>query len=822
MPPQFWLQNPVDAPRYIFTDRFNHARTYGNGKHEGVDMIGTDANGRILQRPWAVLAAQRGEVVDVGFAPQGYGNYVRIRHDWGDETYFTWYGHMDSINAKVGDFVQPGQKLGIAGNTGNSTGTHVHLTLQLIGTGLDGYVVADVVDPEPYLARAKAPFDEATWAADVTIPDNAQIQGGQTFEKVWRVRNTGNTIWNANYSLVFAGDNKMNAPDSVALPQSSVVPGQQIDIRVPLTAPQLPGVHRSTWKLQNAQRQNFEHELYALIQVTAPQQLNEASWVADVTFEDGTIVKPGEQFVKTWRVRNTGTTVWTPQYTLAFFGDERMNGPDSVPIPRNVAPNDTVELSVRLTAPTRPGRYKSSWKLKDNRGVFFEHDQYADIQVAALPVNNRLNEMRFVADVTIPDYTLMQPGQKFTKTWRVRNSGTTTWGAGYVLDFFRDNQMGGPASIPLPRLAPGQMGVVSLELTAPSTPGEHQTTWKGRDPQGTFFEFDLFALIEVQAKDIAPELLDELSWAADVTVPDGSLIRPGQRFSKTWRIRNTGTSTWGAGYNLVFFADDQMNGPSQVPLPPLRPGQTADITVGLTAPSTPGMQRSTWKPRDADGSIFEHELFALVKVEDPAAVFDMLTFMRGDGRLYELRYDWEGGGQQRVQTQTEGERFYHVKNSEWEELWADENFVYRGTDTSPGGNRVYTLTENGKYGSAWVPRRMSLGVPFRRSPRVVFRRKDNGTVITELPHVTWIVLEKVHPKLMLPSGVELSNVAELAGYEDTAGRPAAQPFERYLYAQGYGLVAWEGTNVGKSFLSEAHAPGTIPNNVRETIAWLKR
>ena len=65
--------------------------------------------------------------------------------------------------------------------------------------------------------------------------------------------------------------------------------------------------------------------------------------------------------------------------------------------------------------------------------------------------------------------------------------------------------------------------------------------------------------------------------------------------------------------------------------------------------------------------------------------FDMANFIVGDGRLYEV---WHSSDNQaRHQTQFEGERFYHTKgenSAEWEELWIDGNYVYRGTDTSPG------------------------------------------------------------------------------------------------------------------------------------------
>ncbi|HHS97476.1 MAG TPA: hypothetical protein ENK08_06195, partial [Chloroflexi bacterium] len=55
----------------------------------------------------------------------------------------------------------------------------------------------------------------------------------------------------------------------------------------------------------------------------------------------------------------------------------------------------------------------------------------------------------FVADVTVPDNTEFPSGTAFTKTWRLRNTGTCTWEAGTLLVFVSGDAMGGPASVPV-------------------------------------------------------------------------------------------------------------------------------------------------------------------------------------------------------------------------------------------------------------------------------------------------------------------------------------------------------------------------------------
>ena len=815
--PDFFLQNPV-ARSFKVTSHFNDPRNYTFApnklqRHEGIDIAAVDAQGQ----PVAVFAAQRGVVDSVGFSPQGYGNYVQITHSWRDDTWVTWYGHLSQVTVQTGQFVMAGQKIGVAGTTGFSTGVHLHLTLQHIGHGLANYTVDDVVDPEPFCISNPVSFDEASFVADVTIPDGMVVQAGQPFEKIWRIRNTGTTTWGANYQFVFAGEESMGGPEGIPLPVLSVSPGQVIELSVPLVAPTSAGRHRCLWQLRAPDGTLCDQKLDTTIVIKVVEPFDEASYVADVTIEDGTVIQPGEQFTKTWRIRNSGTKPWDQSYSLAFFAHNSMNGPASIPLTRKVKPGEVIELSVTLTAPKTPGRHRSTWKMRSPDGLFFEYEQYAEILVPRpMKPKTQLNEARFVADVTFPDETVVQPGQRFVKTWRIRNTGTTTWGEGYRLAFFSDSKMGGPNSVPLPPANPGDTVEVSVPLVAPARSGLHRSTWKPHDPKGNFFDFDLFTLIKVAAD---PQF-DEASWVADISIADGTTLKPGEIFVKTWRIRNTGTTTWGPGYRLAFFGDDRMGGPDSIPLPAAKPGESAEISVTLTAPDTPGLHKSTWKGRTSQGKFFEYDLFALIDVVDPNQTYDMLAFLQGDGRLYELECHWTGGGRQRVQTQVQQDRFYHVKNSEWEELWADDRFIYRGTDTSLGGGEVYTLTENGQYGSPWIPRRMMVGLPFRRMPLVIFRRKSDGTELRHFTHVTWIRLEAVHPRLKLASGIELPDVAVLAAFEDASGNPTDQPFARYFYARHYGLVAWEGS-LGQSCICAEFPAGTQPDNQREVLGWLQ-
>jgi hypothetical protein len=91
----------------------------------------------------------------------------------------------------------------------------------------------------------------------------------------------------------------------------------------------------------------------------------------------------------------------------------------------------------------------------------------------------------------------------------------------------------------------------------------------------------------------------------DVTIPDGTILAPGQAFTKTWEIRNIGSCTWTTSYALVFVFGNQMGASSVINLPAaVAPGATADFSVNMVAPSVAGHYRSYWRFRDASGVQF--------------------------------------------------------------------------------------------------------------------------------------------------------------------------------------------------------------------------
>lgn len=98
---------------------------------------------------------------------------------------------------------------------------------------------------------------------------------------------------------------------------------------------------------------------------------------------------------------------------------------------------------------------------------------------------------------------------------------------------------------------------------------------------------------------------DEASFTKDVTIPDNTRMDPEEEFEKIWRLENTGTCTWTTNYAVVFDSGNIMDGPPSVTLnASVEPGDTIDISIPLTAPSTNGTHKGNWLLRNGNGLLF--------------------------------------------------------------------------------------------------------------------------------------------------------------------------------------------------------------------------
>lgn len=156
-----------------------------------------------------------------------------------------------------------------------------------------GWDYANLPQPEPTPAATITPIandcsDQVSFVADITIADYTNIQPGGSFEKIWRLKNSGTCTWTTDYDLVFVDGNSLNGATAIPLAKN-VAPGASIDLEVDLKAPANNGVYRGEWMLRNAAGERFG----------MGQRADQPFWVTIVVGPSGSTVQgfwKGEYF----------------------------------------------------------------------------------------------------------------------------------------------------------------------------------------------------------------------------------------------------------------------------------------------------------------------------------------------------------------------------------------------------------------------------------------------------------------------------------------------------------------------------------------------
>lgn len=172
---------PVRGAR--ITQRFGenyeyYHKKFGIDGHNGIDFSCHEGT--------PVSTVDDGVITEMREDPDGYGKYLKVIHSWGH----TLYGHLASYAGKEGDVVKSGVVIGYSGNTGNSTGPHLHFGMRVkpYSSGNDRFWV----NPMPY-------FDELMWDKNKTILSPHWI----TNNSPWLVNYLSQ--WNPRFVLLFKG-----------------------------------------------------------------------------------------------------------------------------------------------------------------------------------------------------------------------------------------------------------------------------------------------------------------------------------------------------------------------------------------------------------------------------------------------------------------------------------------------------------------------------------------------------------------------------------------------------------------------------------------
>ncbi len=134
-------------------------------------------------------------------------------------------------------------------------------------------------------------------------------------------------------------------------------------------------------------------QTYTVVPPVQPStKCDAAAFVTDVTYPDGSSVGVGVSFTKIWRIKNVGTCTWTTAYALVYVTGEKFGAQNSVALPGNVGPGQSVDLPIQLTAPAQSGRFKGYWRLRNASGILFgvgnsgEESIYLDVNVSGYAV----------------------------------------------------------------------------------------------------------------------------------------------------------------------------------------------------------------------------------------------------------------------------------------------------------------------------------------------------------------------------------------------------------------------------------------------------
>jgi hypothetical protein len=405
----------------------------------------------------------------------------------------------------------------------------------------------------------------AQFIADVTVPDGTNFAPGTAFNKTWRLKNIGTCAWNSNdVSLIFSSGERMGAPASLAL-STTVNPGQTVDITVAMTAPSTAGHYFGYYKLKSNTGGEFG------IGSTA----NKTFWV-EINVNSSSSSGTGYDFTA-----NAGSAAWSSGAgALSFPGTD----------------GSASGFALRLERPKFESGIESA-----QPGLLFMPNNVTNGYIQA----------------SYPAFRV-QSGDRFQATIGCEFGSTNCYvayrldyqiGSGAVKTFwtFREKYEGLTynVNLNLSSLA-GQDVKFILVISAYGSPAGDRALWGNPiisrvggpvvtvPPPVTVTGTPPTATATKSATPI-PAACDRAQFIADVTVPDGTTFQPNVVFSKTWRLKNVGTCTW-TNYSLLFDSGEKMAGPDSALIPTsVAPGQTVDITISLTAPSTAGTYRGYWK-----------------------------------------------------------------------------------------------------------------------------------------------------------------------------------------------------------------------------------
>lgn len=299
------------AETQAFGNESDYYTAQGFLGHEGVDY------GAPIGTP--VSAAAGGTVVFAGEAQpanSAYGNYVVVNHGDGKQT---WYAHLSGWDVKVGDTVRAGDLLGEVGNTGNSTGAHLHFAVRdtsQMDNGQKGFI-----DPQVWLAGM---------SVGAPTPVGVMLRPPTQGEAVPAPSPAGGIDWGGTATSLFeANENRFKGPEQMKSEAARNQAYGEMSALVGEKYPQVLDLYNN-WQYMSAAERTAAKEKDPTISAANLLAYNPDAWnTIEQTFGEGSLLLYYRR--PPYKENDPARSDYYRQYPQAFLVGAWLNGRPTIP-----------------------------------------------------------------------------------------------------------------------------------------------------------------------------------------------------------------------------------------------------------------------------------------------------------------------------------------------------------------------------------------------------------------------------------------------------------------------------------------------------------
>ncbi len=221
-----------------------------------------------------------------------------------------------------------------------------------------------------------------------------------------------------------------------------------------------------------------------------------------------------------------------------------------------------------------------------------------------------------VADMTVPYGTIFKPGDKFTKTWRVKNTGSCNWEDDFKIAYVGGELFGSDTTKIRFRLGPNGVADISLDMIAPNMSGTVTSSWQMMTNDGKAFGQVMSVTIALPGGTTTPsEKTDCNATLVSISIQNGTQFRTDETFTQTFILSNNGKCRWTGSFKILFVGGDVLGSDTTKIRQNVDPGAVAEISLKMKAPSAVGEYTSSWQMLSDNGTLFGPVITFIIKVK---------------------------------------------------------------------------------------------------------------------------------------------------------------------------------------------------------------